>query len=53
MVVVTHSLSLARQLGGRVLVLAEGRVVESGPAAQVLEAPQHAVTQAFVRSHVR
>ena len=53
MVVVTHSLSLARQLGGRVLVLAEGRVVEGGPATQVLEAPQHAVTQAFVRSHAR
>ena len=53
MVVVTHSLSLARQLGGRVLVLAEGRVVEGGPATQVLEQPQHAVTQAFVRSHAR
>ena len=47
---ITHDLKLAAQLADRVIVLQHGRLVETGPAAQVLSAPQHAYTQALVEA---
>jgi ABC-type glutathione transport system ATPase component len=47
-VMVTHDLSVAARLGGRVAVLADGRIRETGPAAQVLHRPVHEVTRALV-----
>jgi peptide/nickel transport system ATP-binding protein len=44
---ITHDLSLLPALVDQVVVLADGAVVERGAAAQVLAAPQHAVTQAL------
>lgn len=44
---VTHDLSLLPGLVDQVVVLADGAVVERGAAAQVLAAPQHAVTRAL------
>jgi peptide/nickel transport system ATP-binding protein len=46
-VAVTHDLHLVRAFADRVMVLKEGRVVESGPAATVLAGPQHPYTRAL------
>lgn len=48
MVVVTHELGFARQVSDQVVFMDQGVVVESGPPAQVLGAPQHERTQAFL-----
>ena len=49
MIVVTHSMSFAREVADRVHVFADGYDVESGPPAEVFGDPQHATTQAFLR----
>ena len=48
MLVVTHEMSFAREVADRVVFLAEGRVVEHGPAARVLERPEHERTKSFL-----
>ncbi|MER7372439.1 ABC transporter ATP-binding protein/permease [Streptomyces lanatus] len=47
-VMVTHDLSVAARLGGRVAVLHDGRIRETGPASRVLSRPEHHVTRALV-----
>lgn len=47
-VLITHSLAVARRICGRVAVMEAGRVVEQGPTCEVLARPQAAVTQALV-----
>jgi len=47
-VLVTHDLELAAELGGDVLVLRDGEVVEQGRAAEVLANPGHPFTRALV-----
>ncbi|WP_348754910.1 ATP-binding cassette domain-containing protein [uncultured Aquincola sp.] len=47
-VVITHDLRVARALGGRLMVLREGEVVEQGDTAGVLAAPAHAFTRALL-----
>lgn len=37
---ITHDVAVARQLGGDVMVMREGEVVEQGPAEEVLRAPR-------------
>lgn len=44
LLVITHDLALAQALGGHVLVLRDGRVIEHGPAARVLRTPSHPYT---------
>jgi polar amino acid transport system ATP-binding protein len=48
MVMVTHEIGFARRAADRVFVLAEGKIVEEGPAQEVLERPQHARTRQFL-----
>jgi general L-amino acid transport system ATP-binding protein len=36
---VTHQLEFARAVAGRVVILADGRIIEDGPSIRVLEAP--------------
>ncbi len=45
MLFVTHNLPLVRSLAQRVVVLAEGRVVEQGPTAEVLTEPDDDYTR--------
>ena len=47
---VTHDLGIPAALGGRVAVLHEGALVESGPVERVLEAPEHPATRALVEA---
>ncbi|WP_051793191.1 amino acid ABC transporter ATP-binding protein [Amycolatopsis jejuensis] len=48
MLVVTHEIGFAREVADRVAFMADGQVVESGPARELLENPTHAKTQAFL-----
>jgi ABC-type polar amino acid transport system ATPase subunit len=48
MVVVTHAMGFARQVASTVHVMHEGRMAESGPPAQIFEAPRAEVTQRFL-----
>lgn len=41
---ITHDLSLARGLGGEVLVMKDAHILEHGPARQVLTEPVHSYT---------
>ncbi|MBB3173796.1 ABC-type polar amino acid transport system ATPase subunit [Endobacter medicaginis] len=49
-VVVTHEMRFVREAADTVVVLDHGRVVESGPAAEVLAAPRDARTRNFLGS---
>ncbi|MBX9910738.1 MAG: amino acid ABC transporter ATP-binding protein [Beijerinckiaceae bacterium] len=48
MVVVTHELGFAREVADRVVFMDQGRLVEQGPPAQVLGAPEHQRTRDFI-----
>src|SRR3712207_4545626 len=48
MVVVTHEIGFAREVGDALVFMDEGRVVESGRPADVIAAPQHERTRAFL-----
>ncbi|MFI7443285.1 ABC transporter ATP-binding protein [Nonomuraea indica] len=47
---VTHDLALVRHVADDLLVLYEGRVVESGPTVEVLSAPRHPYTRLLLHS---
>jgi putative phosphonate transport system ATP-binding protein len=49
-IVVTHDLAVARLLAHRMMVMKDGRAVESGLTDQVLDDPQHPYTQLLVSS---
>ena len=42
---ITHDVAVVNAMAHEVIVLKDGRVVESGPVARVLGAPQHPYTQ--------
>ena len=50
MVVVTHELGFAREVADRVVFMDQGRVVETGPARDLMDAPQEERTRNFIRS---
>jgi polar amino acid transport system ATP-binding protein len=49
MIVVTHEIGFAREVGDRLVFMDAGTVVEEGPPAQVLTAPRQERTKAFLR----
>ena len=49
-VIVTHDLAVVRLLADRLMVMKDGREVETGLTDQVLDDPQHAYTQLLVSS---
>ena len=47
-VFITHDLSTVRQIGDRIAVMYRGKVMETGPVAEVLDHPRHPYTQALI-----
>ncbi|WP_443111002.1 ATP-binding cassette domain-containing protein, partial [Arthrobacter sp. CAL618] len=47
---ITHDLGLAAERASDLVVMHRGRVVEAGPAQQLLNDPQHPYTQSLVRA---
>jgi D-methionine transport system ATP-binding protein len=47
-VLITHEMSVVRQLAKDVVVLDAGRVVESGHVADIFTRPKHPITQSFL-----
>lgn len=48
MLVVTHEMGFAREVGDRVVLMVGGNIVEEGPPSQVLDHPRHERTQQFL-----
>src|SRR5215470_8402208 len=53
MIVVTHELDFAREVGDRVIFMDGGRIVEEGVPAQVFSQPREERTRAFLRRLLR
>ncbi len=49
LVIVTHTLSVARQIAGTIHVVVDGEVVESAPTATLFESPRHPVTRRLIQ----
>jgi len=49
MIVVTHEMQFAREVGDRVVFMDDGRIVEEGSPAAVLDAPKDERTRRFLR----
>ena len=48
MVVVTHEMGFAREVGDRVLFVDEGKIVEEGSPKAIFESPQEERTKTFL-----
>jgi polar amino acid transport system ATP-binding protein len=48
MIVVTHEMGFAREVGDSLVFMDGGVVVEEGPPREVIKNPQHARTQSFL-----
>jgi polar amino acid transport system ATP-binding protein len=48
MMVVTHEMGFAREVGDQVFVMVDGRIVESGDPHQVMGDPSHERTKQFL-----
>jgi peptide/nickel transport system ATP-binding protein len=53
LLLITHDLAVVAETCDRVLVLYQGRLVESGPLRAIFEQPEHPYTQRLVRSLLR
>ena len=48
LIIVTHEIGFAREVADVVVFLADGRIVEQGRAADVIDHPQHPRTREFI-----
>lgn len=48
MVVVTHEMGFARQVGDRIMVMSDGAIVEEGSPAQIFSTPKNPFTRRFL-----
>ena len=48
MIVVSHEIGFAREVADTVVFMDDGRIVEQGPPSEVLGAPRHERTKAFL-----
>ena len=51
MIVVTHEMGFAREVGSRLLVMDDGKIVEDGDPREIFANPQQERTKSFL-SHV-
>ncbi len=49
MLIATHEIAFAREAADRIVFLAEGRILESGPPEEVLDRPRSARLRSFLR----
>ena len=49
MMVVTHEMAFARDVADRILVLDDGRIIESGPPDKIFQSPEHDRTRQFLK----
>lgn len=52
MIVVTHEMSFAREVADRVIFMADGVIVEEGPARDVIENPKTERARAFIKAEL-
>jgi len=50
LIIITHNLGVVARYANRVNVMYAGRIVESGPAADIYHDPRHPYTMALLRS---
>ncbi|HVO75036.1 MAG TPA: ATP-binding cassette domain-containing protein [Ignavibacteriaceae bacterium] len=50
MICISHNLEILRNLCSKVLIIYNGEIVESGPAAEVLNAPKHPYTKYLLKA---
>jgi polar amino acid transport system ATP-binding protein len=53
MVVVTHEMGFAKEVGSRVLFMDDGKIVEEGSPAEIFDNPKHARTKDFLGKVLR
>ncbi|MCL2618146.1 MAG: amino acid ABC transporter ATP-binding protein [Defluviitaleaceae bacterium] len=53
MIVVTHEMGFAREVGSRLFFMDQGRIVEDGTPADIFDSPKHERTQTFLRKVLR
>ncbi|OCG11700.1 amino acid ABC transporter ATP-binding protein [Gilliamella sp. App6-5] len=49
MIIVTHEMEFAKYVADRVIFMADGVIVEEGPAKSIIDNPQNEITQRFLR----
>jgi ABC-type polar amino acid transport system ATPase subunit len=50
MAIVTHEMNFAKETADRVVVMADGRIIEEGQPSEIFSAPKEARTKSFLRS---
>jgi polar amino acid transport system ATP-binding protein len=50
MIVVTHEMGFAENVSDTVMIMANGKIVEKGPSAEIMRNPQQERTQRFLRA---
>ncbi len=53
MVIVTHEIEFAKNVSDRVVFMADGYIIEEGPAKEVIDNPQNERTQSFLKGFKR
>jgi oligopeptide/dipeptide ABC transporter ATP-binding protein len=53
LIFITHDLGVVAQVADRIVVMYAGRIVEEGPAAEVLRRPRHPYTEGLLRAAPR
>ena len=48
MVVVTHEMGFAKEVGDRILFMDEGRIIEEGTPEEIFQNPKNSITKDFL-----